>query len=187
MRDPFEPYEFVDRLGVTQAIFGCSTVGIFRFQKLIQQIHHTLLNSPEDDLTWQFFYLSDRHFQHAISECLTLNGIDPDTVTLVMVNLLLFDPGHLIAINTPPESAKRSQAEPATLGEVIGAIATGTESIQEAIELASTVPAQQLQLILGGKNKAIRMQTEEGKKAEDAKKNKAKAKAQIETMRRAAN
>lgn len=184
MRDPFEPFEFIDRLGNTQATFGCSTVGIFRFQKLIQQIQYTLLNSSEDDLTWQFYYLSDRHFQSAITECLTLNGIDPDTVTLAMVNALLFDPGHLIAINTPPESAKRSQDEPATLGEVIGAIATGTESIQEAIELAQTVPAQQLQVILGGKNKAIRLQTEDGKKAEQAKKDRAKAKKQLEEMRR---
>jgi hypothetical protein len=186
MSDPWEPFEYVDCLRNTQATFGCSTVGIFRFQKLIQQIQHTLLNSPEDDLTWQFYYLSDRHFQSAITECLTLNNIDPDTVTLAMVNALLFDPGHLIAINTPPESASARSAEPATLGEVIGAIATGTASIEEAIRLAETVPAQQLQVILGGKNKAIRLQTEEGKKAEETKKLKAKAKQQLEAMRAAA-
>ncbi len=186
MFDPFEGYQYTNRFGTVCITFGASTTGIFRFQKLIQQIHHTLLNSPEDDLTWQFYYLSDRHFQSAITECLTLNGIDPDTVTLSMVNALLFDPGHLILINTPPESAKRSQEEPATLGEVIGAIATGTESIQEAIELANTVPAQQLQVILGGKNKAIRLQTEDGKKAEQAKKDRAKAKKQIEEMRQKA-
>lgn len=190
MFDPFEGYQYTNRFGTVCITFGASTTGIFRFQKLIQQIQHTLLNSPEDDLTWQFYYLSDRTFQNAITECLTLNGIDPDTVTLAMVNALLFDPGHLIHINTPPAlaprelSAKRSQDEPATLGEVIGAIATGTESIQEAIELAQTVPAQQLQVILGGKNKAIRLQTEDGKKAEQAKKDRAKAKKQLEEMRR---
>jgi hypothetical protein len=183
--DPFEPYEFIDRLGNTQSIFGCSTVGVFRFQKLIEQIRHTLLNSPEDDLTWQFFYLSDRHFQSAVTECLALNNIDPDTVTLAMTNALLFSPGHLIKINTPPETATpRKDSEPSTLGEVIGAIATQTNSLEEAIRLAETVPAQQLQVILGGKNKIQRLQTDEGKKAEEAKKNKAKARSQLEAMRR---
>jgi hypothetical protein len=180
MRDPWEPYEFTDRLGNTQSIFGCSTVGVFRFQKLIQQIHYTLINCLEDDLTWQFFYLNDRHFQSAIAECLTLNNIDPDTVTLAMVDALLFNPAHLIAINTPAESTISKAAEPTTLGEVIGAIATHTESLEEAIRLAETVSAQQLQAILDGKNKLQRLQTEEGKKAESAKTNKAKAKRQME-------
>jgi hypothetical protein len=183
--DPFEPYEFVDRLGNTQEVYGCSTRGVFRFQKLIQQIQHTLFNCPENDLTWQFFYLSDRHFQSAVTECLELNNIDPDTVTLAMVNALLFDPGHLIAINTPPETAARN-SEPATLGEIMGAIATQTESLEEAIRLAETVPAQQLQVILGGKNKIQRLRTPEGKKAEEATRNKAKARSQLEAMRRAA-
>jgi hypothetical protein len=190
--DPFEPYKFSDRLGNTQAIFGCSTVGVFRFNQLLGQIRHTLLNSAEDDLTWQFYYLSDRNFQAAVTECLALNNIDPDTVTLAMTNALLFDPGHLIAINTPPETATsrlRSEgatAEPATLGEVIGAIASHTESLEEAIRLAETVPAQQLQAIMGGKNKLQKLQTEEGKKQESAKSNRAKAKEQLEQLRQRA-
>lgn len=183
MRDPWEPFEFIDRLGNTQAIFGCSTIGVIRFGKLISQIQHTLFNCQEDDLTWQYFYLSDRHFQSAVTECLTLNNIDPDTVTLAMVNALLFDPGHLIAINTPIESTAHKATEPATLGEVIGSIATHTESLEEAIRLAETVPAQQLQAIMGGKNKLQRQQTEEGRKAESAQTNKAKAKQQLEAMR----
>lgn len=186
MRDPWEPfegYQYTNRFGTVCTTYGASTTGVFRFQKLIQQIQHTLLNCPDDDLTWQYFYLSDRHFQSAVTECLTLNNIDPDTVTLAMVNALLFDPGHLIAINTPPESAHQKQAEPATLGEVIGAIATHTESLEEAIRLAETVPAQQLQAIMGGKNKLQRQQTEEGRKAKSAQTNKAKAKQQLEAMR----
>jgi hypothetical protein len=185
--DPFEGYQYTNRFGTVCTTYGASTTGVFRFQALIQQIHHVLANSPEDDLTWQFFYLSDRHFQSAVTECLTLNNIDPDTVTLAMTNSLLFSPGHLIKINTPPETATpRKDSEPSTLGEVIGAIATQTESLEEAIRLAETAPAQQLQVILGGKNKIQRLQTDEGKKAEEAKKNKAKARSQLEAMRRTA-
>ena len=143
MRDPFEGYHLSsNRFGTglyntSERFLDAVPLAFSAFRSSSNKFKTRFLNSPEDDLTWQFYYLSDRHSpKSAITECLTLNGIDPDTVTLAMVNALLFDPGHLILINTPPESAKRSQDEPATLGEVIGAIATGTESIQEAIQVS---------------------------------------------------
>jgi hypothetical protein len=184
--EPFDRYEFLDRNGIVRTISGCSTNGIFEFHDRLNQIE-TLLAAAPDTQTWQELYLLDAYFAHCIRSALILNGIDPDWITLDQVNKLLFpheagqgwEEGLLIAINAPRTSGKAEKA--ATLGEVIGAIATHT-TLDRALELAETVPAKQLQAVMKAKVESEKTAVDGGK-TERQKRDRAKAKAQLEEMR----
>jgi hypothetical protein len=184
--EPFDGFEFIDRTGVVRTIYGCSTTGIFEFHDRLSQIETLLANAP-DTQTWQELYLSDAYFAHCIRSALILNGIDPDWVSLDQVHRLLFphetaqgwEEGILIAINAPRTSGKAEKA--ATLGEVIGAIATHT-TLDKAIELAETVPVKQLQAVMKAKVDGEKAAVDGGK-TERQKRDRAKAKAQLEEMR----
>jgi hypothetical protein len=183
----FDGFEFLDLTGQIRTIYGCSSIGIFEFYQRLSQLH-TLLTAAPAETNWQELYLSNKQFAHCLQRCLILNGIDPDWVTLDQVHKLLFphetvqgwEEAILVAINAPRTSAPRT-AEPATLGEVVGAIATHT-TLDKALELAQTVPAKQLQAIMKAKVDAEKAAVDGGKK-ERQKSDRAKAKAQLEAMR----
>jgi hypothetical protein len=183
----FDAFEFIDRTGTIRTIYGCSTIGIFEFHDRLSQIE-TLLTTAPDTQTWQELYLSDAYFAHCIKQSLILNGIDPDWVSLDQVHRLLFphetsqgwEEGLLISVNaSAPRTSKLEKS--ATLGEVIGAIATHT-TLDKALELAETVPAKQLQVIMKAKIESEKTAVDGGK-TERARSDRAKAKAQLEEMR----
>lgn len=166
-------------------------MGIFEFFDRISLLS-SVLAAAEFSQTWQQLYLSDEHFAHNIRQCLVLNNIDPDWVTLDQVGILLFphknelsewQEGLLIQINTPVTAPKGNAIS--FQGEIIGAIATHT-ALDKAIELAETVPLKEMQAIMKGKNDLEYRSTEEGKKKEQMKRDRARAKAQIEAMRQKA-
>lgn len=129
--------KIVDRRGVVRPLYGCSLVGINTFFEYLQQLGALLAESP---LTWEQAYASDRHIHHLIDECLRLNGLEADWLTLPMVEQLLFNPGILLDVNALGESQGSKQKRVALAAQVAG-LSTVTGSLEEAIRLAQNIPA----------------------------------------------
>jgi hypothetical protein len=139
--------EFVDRSGVTRSIYGCSLVGRFEFAERIQQLQSILDEYPVSRL--EELYEGNRQFHFAVDRVLSLNGIDPDWVTLPMVEQLLFvraggDSGWLVELNTRLTPGASAGGDAATLSDVLAALSLNCESLSEAIDLATKMPANLL-------------------------------------------
>jgi len=184
-------FEFADRHQVTRTLYGCSTIGVFEFHDRMSEIQ-TILDSGLETETWQDIYHRDERLQHLVKRCLKLNGIKPKWVTLDMVETLLFrrqtsqgwTVGYLVELNRPKHSG--SKDEPATLDQVIAAIATHTTTLAEAFELADTVPANQLQSVMQAKNDLLKDQDPEQKKQKQVKKDQGRSREQLQKMRQIA-
>jgi hypothetical protein len=182
-------FEFSDRHGRTRTLFGCSTNGIFEFNERLAEIQ-SILDAALETETWQEIYLKNPRFTYLVKRCLKLNGVKPKWVTLDQVEVLLFrretpqgwGVGWLIELNRPKSSEGKQADEPATLEEVIAAIATHTATLTEAFELADTIPANQLQAVLKAKNELTKEQVPEAK----AKKQQGRSRDQLAKMRQAA-
>jgi hypothetical protein len=134
-------YEFEDRLGVIRQTAGCSVVGHFQFSQRLNQLWG-ILAEAEADQTWVEIYKESARFRYLVKELLELNGLAADWFSPEQIGALLFgseeQPGYLIQINTLRPSDNPKSA-PTSLVEVIAGLA---ESLNEALELASQVPAQ---------------------------------------------
>lgn len=185
----FDGFEFRDRTGTIRTIYGCSTLGLFNFHSRVSQIWE-LLEQADGERTWQDLFMESERFRHLVHRCLELNGIDPDWVTLPMVEALLFHrfvndtlvEGFLVTLNRP-NGDQQVRGEPTTEAAAIAAIATHTD-IDKALQLADTVPAKQLHAVLKERNKLELQQTEEGRKQLAKKRNRRKSKQKLEEMRK---
>lgn len=175
------PFEFEDRSGVMRTLYGCSVVGRFEFFERLQQIEARFRELP-NDRSWQQLYEADRRLKFLIDRCLTLNGIELDWVTLDMVEQLLFhriedelyEEGWLISLNQPKKPPSAG-AKSMTLEEILAAVSTHTSSIKEAIDLAETLPANQLMDLLEARARLIEMSDPVKKKEFNKKEGKRKA------------
>lgn len=152
---PFKPKgEFSDRFGVTRKVWGCSTLGRELFFERLAELA-TRLSEAEHE-TFQQLFDWDQRIKYLVCECLTLNNIDPDWVTLDQVQTLLIgngtQPGWLVQINRPKASQSPVKTEPLTLPQIIAAVSTHTGSIESAIKLVAELPADQLTEILEARN-----------------------------------
>ena len=184
----FDGFDFTDRHGITRTFYGCSTVGVFEFFELMAEIE-TRLNSAEEGESWQSIYHRDKRVQWLIQKALTLNGIDPDSVTLTMTESLLlrrktadgFDVGWLVELNRPVGAQSNERSEAATLEQVVGAIATHSASLKEAFEVAETIPARQVQAVMKAKNDLVAPPDQ--KQQNRATENQRKAREQLQKLR----
>jgi hypothetical protein len=141
--------EFEDRAGIVRAVFGCSIAGRFEFFDRLKQIE-TLLKTVDSGESWQALYERDKKFRHYVDRCLVLNGIDPDWVTLGMVEVFLFHrldeetqeykPGWLVELNLPKQSQSQAKGSPLSLTDIIAALSLQA-GISDAIAAVSTLPA----------------------------------------------
>jgi hypothetical protein len=151
-----------------------------------------ILESQSESESWMDLYEWDKRFKFLCDRTLELNGIDPDWLTPGMIQAMLFTreekgeirSGWLLEINRPVQGKGRGKDKdknPATLAHALAAIATQTEDLRKALDLADTIPAKDLQAVLS-ELAELRQAQAEPEKAQ-RKKNQAKARANIEKLR----
>lgn len=111
-----------------------------------------LSDRPE---TWQQIYRTNKRFQHICTQCLQLNGVDPDWLTFDQLEALLFQridadtgeirAGWLLELNRPPEAegSSKGKGEALSAEEMVAAIALTTGNLKEALELYTSVRPSQ--------------------------------------------
>lgn len=140
-------FEGVD--GEIHTTYGCSLVGRFEFQDRLAELRRLLLEQTEE-VSIESLYAINRRFRFLCDRCLRLNQISPEWVNLAMMVELLFyvetevgyREGYLIELNEPKQASKAGEpVEPATLENLIAALSLQFGSVQEALNLARTEPA----------------------------------------------
>ena len=187
---PFDGFDFTDRNGISRTIYGCSTIGVFEFFDVMTELE-LHLNAAAEGESWQVVYHRNKRVQRLMQRALTLNGIDPDSVTLTMTESLLlrrkvaegFAVGWLVELNRPI-STEKADGPGATLEQMVAAIATHSSSFAEAFEVAETRPAKQVQAVMKAKNDLTAPPEQKQKtKVSD---NQRRAREQLEKMRQKA-
>ncbi|MGL4617879.1 MAG: hypothetical protein ACRCZS_02295 [Chroococcidiopsis sp.] len=144
--------EFEDRHNTIRPIYGTTIMGRYEFADRMSDIEQMLNEAPEF-VTWESLYISQPRFRHAIDKALDCWGIDPDWLTPQHIEQLLFrrdeEPGWLIELSKGKSA--RGQGEGQTLAETLATISTHCQSLQEALDLANTVPADLLVEVLNTK------------------------------------
>jgi hypothetical protein len=151
----FQPLaEFSDRHNIVRPIYGTTIMGRFEFAQRMTDIEQ-MLNETAETLTWESLYLSQPRFRHAIDKALSCWGIDPDWLTPQHIEQLLFfrgeEPGWLIELSKGKGEGVKGKGEGQTLVDAIATISTHCQSLQEALDLANTVPAGLLVEVLNTK------------------------------------
>jgi hypothetical protein len=127
-------YEFEGVDGAIHTFSGCSLVGMFEFADRVAQVRQ-ILGEASPDMPASAIYQSDKRFRWTVDRCLILNGIKAEWCNWQICQQLLFDPGILLELNQPKQSAKSQEGASASLAELIAGIAHTTE-------LAKTEPFQ---------------------------------------------
>jgi hypothetical protein len=133
-------YEFEGVDGQIHTFSGCSLVGMFEFADRIAQVRQ-ILGEASPDMPAAAIYQVNKRFRWTVDRCLILNSIKAEWCNWEICQQLLFDPGILLELNQPKQSAKSQEGASASLAELIAGIAH-TTGIAEAIELAKTEPFQ---------------------------------------------
>jgi hypothetical protein len=171
------PAEFQDRDGIVRPIATCSLIGRFEFNERIEQIQSRLALAEAGE-SWQVLYDRDKRLRFYVDRCLQLNGISPEWVTLEMVEAFLFHrfdeetdeylPGWLVELNSPKQAPHKVAPEkPLTLAEILAALSLQT-SVSDALEVASSIPAEMVTAISEERNRMMR-QAHEGKPPQSSK------------------
>lgn len=168
--------EYEDRFGIVRQLYGCTILGRFEFAERLQQISDRMALLPHDQ-PWTEAYQKDSQLRHAIDRALGCWGIEPDNLTPAHIQAFLlyreqdgqFLPGYLTDLLADP-AAEPATGEPPSMAEMVASIATHCESLQEAIELASTIPSTALTDILAAKNELAEAAADPAKKPQNKKK-----------------
>jgi hypothetical protein len=148
--------EFEDRSGIVRTVSACSIAGRFEFFDRLKQIEG-LLKAVESGESWQELYDRNKQFRHYVDRALLLNGIEPDWVTLEMVEVFLFHrfdeetqeykPGWLAELNQPKQSKSQGKGAPLSLTDIIAALSIQA-GIADALTAVSELPAEMVGEIL---------------------------------------
>ncbi|MGA7934720.1 MAG: hypothetical protein WCA35_14340 [Kovacikia sp.] len=167
------PAEFEDRFGEIRPIPTCSAIGATEFEIRLQQIPERLQQIAKDGETWRQAYRRDKRLRFLIQRCLTLNGIDPETVTLGQVEVMLlhrwdeetdsFKPGWLVELNGLEQKSEEapSKQDPLTLSEIIAILSLPPSNLKEGLELASVFSARNLMPILAARAELLNPEVKE--------------------------
>ena len=156
--------EFPDRNNIVRPIYGTTIMGRFEFADRLADIEQ-MLSEALEFVTWESLYISQSRFRHSIDKALQCWGIDPEWLTPQHIEQLLFmrgeEPGWLIELSKGKN--ERGQGKAQTLAETLATISTHCQSLQEALDLANTVPADLLVEVLNtkagmGENKPFKPQ-----------------------------
>jgi hypothetical protein len=173
--------EFTDRYGMIRPIPGCSLLGRKEFFERLQAIA-AILKTGGSDRTWQQLYDELPILRHHLTRCLVLNGIDPDGVTLEMLESLVFSrmegdeiiTGRLVELNQPKAAEDGDvEAKAQNLLQILAALSLQMGGVKEALELASnpSLPADAL-IELTSERVELQLTPEEKGKRKAAKQNK---------------
>lgn len=183
----FRLLEFPDRTGTIRTVAGCSLLGRDEFFARLSQLKGILESA--DPASQIQDVLAGATARHHVIKCLELNGINPDWVTLPMAVELLLSPGTLIEFNLPPKSeeAAPSTDKPATTESLIAALATHTQSLSEALNLASdpSLPANRLLEVVRAKTELTRAADPQERKRDQIRANQQRARDDLQRQREA--
>lgn len=163
--------EFRDRRGRYQLVWGCNAQGWHEFWERLEAIRDILGDVPED-ATLDRLYLEHDAFRRHCDQCLTLSGIDPETVSPLLVRFLLFPldedtPAPLVALNTPypPRKPPLAGGEGITNRvELLAALAAVCDgNMADAVALANSAPARDLMMAMESRAWAMASQDEKDK------------------------
>jgi hypothetical protein len=156
----FDCIEFQDITGQYRLVHGCSLTNREELRSRLSQLQKTLDNAPEKQ-TVRSLYDKDPYFRHLCHQCLELSGISLDWVDFNMMTQMLFPyqtgekyrQGILVELNFPtqPQTGKKGS----TYEEIIAALWSHTQDLEKALELANTLPADQLLDIMQARTKQI--------------------------------
>jgi hypothetical protein len=158
----FDCIEFQDITGRYRLIHGCSLTNREELRSRLSQLQKYLDTAPEQQ-TVRSLYDKDPYFRHLCRRCLELSGISQDWVDFDMMSQMLFPyqfrekyrQGILVELNFPTPSSNIKDQKGATYEEVIAALWSHTQDFKKAIELAKTLPADQLLEIMQARAKQI--------------------------------
>lgn len=139
-------YKFLDNSGLARQFPGCSMVGKFEFDDVVDQIGQILAQS---DLASQQLYHADPKFAWLCNRALELNGISLAWVGWPQIQALLFwrmdgsqtKPGYLIEINQLRDRGSSLPPKPVTLAQALAGLSLALSSFSEAVQAAQGLPA----------------------------------------------
>jgi hypothetical protein len=169
----FDCIEFQDITGQYRLIHGCSLTNREELKARLSQLQKYLNDAPEQ-VTVRSLYDNDKYFQHLCHQCLELSGISLNWIDFNMMAQMLFPyqsgekcrQGILVELNFPTPSGNTKNQKGATYEEAIAALWSHTEDLEKALELANTLPADQLLDIMQARAK--QMQDTDPQKREKA-------------------
>ncbi|MBD2628495.1 hypothetical protein [Trichormus variabilis] len=174
----FDCIEFQDITGEYRLIHGCSLKNREELRSRFSQLQKFLDNSSELE-TVRSLYERDTYFRHLCHRCLELSGISLEWVDFHMMTQMLFPyqageyqgvavhkQGILIELNFPVQNNGIKSQKGATYEELVAALWSHTEDLQKALELSSTLSADQLLDIMQARSK--QMQDADPQKREKA-------------------
>ncbi len=159
----FDCFEFQDLQGNFRLVKGCPLSQRQELAARLEQIHDRLQQSPEGE-TLAEAYDRDEHLQYLFDRSLSLCGIETDWLDINMMSHFLLSyekdgevcEGLLIQINFPKRRQKADSDKSATYEELIAALWSHTQDLQKALELARTIPSEQLVDILQARSAQIK-------------------------------
>lgn len=166
----FDVIEFEDCQGEIRTIRGCPLAKREEFRARLNLLDEWL----KGQMSVADLYDTDNYFRHLCDKALEVCGISPDWVSISMLVQLLFErqddqgesyPGYLVSLNFPPRQPKPG-SKPVTHEDLLAAIWSHTEDLDKALNLAESLPAEQLLGILEAKAMQSPAAQEEAKKAD---------------------
>ncbi len=146
----FDTFEFEDITGTIRTFGGCSLTNREELRERINVLKK-ILEEADKDSTLQEIYDDNKYFRFNCHRCLELCGISLNWVDFNMMSQLLFPhqigehlrQGILINLNFPPSKDKKG-GKGATYEEILAALWNHTGDLQKALEIANSLPAEQL-------------------------------------------
>lgn len=183
----FDVIEFEGADGKIHMIRQCSLANREELRARFKQLNQAIRESP---VGWSIGDLYDRRkkFRHCINRALELCGIDPEWVGIDHVKALLFvrkdeeggsRRGWLLDLNFPQPKVTEKPANPQTYAQLIAALSTYVDGLDQAISMAKTHPHGELLDIVQAKAEMVDRQRRQWDKsyaqAQEKKESQAKA------------
>lgn len=175
--------EFLDRTGQWRTIYPCSVLNRESLKERINQIWDFIQNYPDNGASFEDLITNESKFRYYCTQALEIAGVDIDWVDYASWHAMVLpyedDKGEqqltpiLVQLNFGPvkKGSGKEGEEGSTFFDLLASLWTANGSLQEALDVASRLPLQELERILDARAKLIKdMETPE----KDKKKHKIK-------------
>lgn len=172
----FRGFDFKDRSGQWRTIYPCSVLEREYLRDRINQIWQFVQDYPDDTASFTELLKADK-FMFLVKEALRLGGVEVDWLTpeYLQAMVLPYFNGEgeremkpiLVALNFPEVDTQKAnvnaQGEPETFFDLLAALWQATQSLEEAINISSVLPMDELQKILEARAKIVEKANMSGK------------------------
>lgn len=172
----FRGFDLQDREGQWRTIYPCPVLQREYLKDRINQIWQFVQDYPNNQATFEDLLKEDK-FQFLCKEALRLAEIDMDWLTpdYLEAMVLPYFNGEgeremkpiLVALNFPEAEKQKANlkasGEPETFFDLLAALWTATQSLEEAINISAILPMQELQQVLESRAKIVEKSNMSGK------------------------